>query len=176
MRRALFAVPLVLFVTLAVWFAAGLQRDPRIIPSALIDRPVPEFMLPPLPGFENGLSSHDLQGQVQLVNFFASWCGPCRIEQPVLMELTNKLDVLVQGINYKDAPQDALMWLQQFGNPFGQIGADQEGRTAIEWGVTGVPETFVIDAAGRIRYKHVGPVLESDVEETILPLIKELQG
>lgn len=176
LRRALFAAPLLLFVALTIWFFAGLQRDPRIIPSALIDREVPAFVLPPLPGFENGLANDDLKGRVQLVNFFASWCAPCRIEQPSLMALANQLDVSVQGINYKDAPQDALAWLERFGNPYGRIGADRSGRTSIEWGVSGVPETFVIDASGRIRYKHVGPLLDADIDNKIMPLIKELQG
>ena len=176
MRRLIFILPLVLFAVLAGYFALGLTRDPSILPSALIDKPVPEFTLPPLLKDGQGLASADLKGKVQLVNVFASWCVPCRIEHPVLMRLAKEQGVTVKAINYKDKPEDAVRWLNQGGNPYSAIGADQDGRVSIDWGVYGVPETYVIDAQGRIRYKVVGPVMPDEVERHILPLIKELQG
>ena len=176
MRRLIYILPLVLFVVLAGYFAVGLTRDPAVVPSALIDKPVPEFALPPLLNDGRGLATSDLKGQVQLVNVFASWCVPCRVEHPVLMRLAREQGVTVKAINYKDKPEDAVRWLNQGGNPYAAIGADQDGRVSIDWGVYGVPETYVIDAEGRIRYKVVGPVMPDEVERTILPLIKELQG
>lgn len=176
MTRLLFALPLALFAAIAVYLTLGLDLDPRKIPSVLIDRPAPQFSLPGLPGLGDGLATDHLTGQPQLVNVFASWCGPCRIEHPVLMRLSQEAGIPVLGINYKDKPDDALAFLNETGNPYMRIGADRDGRVGIEWGVYGVPETFVIDATGRIRYKHVGPILPGDMEEKILPIIRELRG
>lgn len=176
MSRLIAFLPLAVFALLAAYFLAGLDRDPRAVPSALIDRPAPAFALPPLPGHERGFASADLGGTPALVNVFASWCGPCRIEHPVLVRLAEEENIPIFGINYKDRPEDALAWLGQFGNPYIGIGADGSGRVAIDWGVTGVPETFVVDATGRIRYKHIGPVMPNDMQEKILPLLRELRG
>jgi cytochrome c biogenesis protein CcmG/thiol:disulfide interchange protein DsbE len=176
MRRLIYILPLALFVVLAGYFVVGLTRDPSIVPSALIDKPVPDFTLPALLKDGKGLATADLKGKVTLVNVFASWCVPCRIEHPLLMRLAHEQGVTVHGINYKDKPEDAVRWLNQGGNPYAAIGADQDGRVSIDWGVYGVPETYVVDPQGRIRYKVVGPLMPEEVQKTILPLIKELQG
>jgi cytochrome c biogenesis protein CcmG, thiol:disulfide interchange protein DsbE len=133
---------------------------------------VPEFQLPALEGGD-GLSSEDLKGRVSLVNVFASWCVPCRVEHPVLMRLAEE-GVPIFGINYKDPPDQAKAWLAELGDPFEKIGADRNGRVGIEWGVYGVPETFVVDAEGRIRHRHVGPIQARDLERTLLPILAEL--
>ena len=172
MRRFLYLLPVAVFVVVGIGLAIGLTRDPSTLPSALIDRSVPAFDLPPLDGHD-GLKSEDLAGQVSLVNVFASWCGPCRVEHPLLMKLADD-GVVIHGLSYKDRPEDALAWLDELGDPYQRIGNDQNGRVGIEWGVYGVPETFVIDAEGRIRHKHVGPLQARDVEETLLPLLQEL--
>jgi cytochrome c biogenesis protein CcmG/thiol:disulfide interchange protein DsbE len=157
-----------------VFLALGLGRDPQTLPSVLIDKPAPSFALPPLPGRdERGFSRSDLGGEPMLVNVFASWCVPCRVEHPVLEQLARD-GVVIHAINYKDAPEDALAFLRALGDPFTRIGADRQGRAAIDWGVYGVPETFVIDRQGRIRYRHVGPLQPRDLERTIRPLLAEL--
>ena len=175
-RRSLLAfVPLAVAGSLVGIFAAGLGRDPSVIPSALIGRAVPDFELPPVQGRSVGLSSADLRGEVSLVNVFASWCIPCRQEHPVFMRLAREKVVSVYGINYKDAPDDAGEWLDTRGDPYTRTGADRDGRVAIEWGVYGVPETFVVGADGVIAYKHVGAVTEQVLSETILPLLARLR-
>ena len=177
MRRLLYLLPLAAFVAIALWFAIGLTRDPNRIPSALLDRPVPEFTLPALDGAGvAGLRTADLQGKVALVNVFASWCVPCRIEHPILMRLGDgEAGVALYGISYKDKAEDSARFLRELGNPYAAIGHDESGRVGIEWGVYGVPETFLIDRAGRIRHKHVGPISPKDLQETILPLIAALK-
>ena len=177
MTRWLFALPLALFVALAAWVAVPLIRgdDPAILPSALIDRPAPEFALPPLPGRSDGLASSDLGGRPVLVNVFASWCAPCLAEHPLLMRLSGELSVPVLGINHRDEAEDALAWLARHGDPFERIGADTDGRVSIDWGVYGVPETFVVDSDGRVRFRHAGPLTPELVDETVLPLLGELQ-
>jgi cytochrome c biogenesis protein CcmG/thiol:disulfide interchange protein DsbE len=178
LHRLLFLLPLLLFLVVVGYFLVPLVKgtDPSIVPSALIDHPVPPFDLPALEGGGPGLSSADLKGKVQLVNVFASWCVPCRAEHPVLSRLALELGVSVRGIDYKDKPEDARAWLAREGNPYTSIGADRDGRVGIDLGVYGVPETFVVDANGRIRYKFVGPLMPFEIEEKILPLIKELGG
>ena len=173
-RGLIFLLPAAVFALLAWGFYAGLGIDSTVLPSALIDQPAPNFALPPLPGEERGFSSADLQGHVSLVNIFASWCGPCRTEHPVLNALARAKRVPIYGINYKDKPDAALAWIAELGNPYARIGAD-DGRVGIDWGVYGVPETFIVDRAGRIRYKHVGPLTQNDVERTILPLVTRLE-
>jgi cytochrome c biogenesis protein CcmG/thiol:disulfide interchange protein DsbE len=173
-RGLIFVLPAVVFTLLAAGFYVGLGIDSNVLPSALIDQPAPRFDLPPLPGDERGFSSADLQGHVSLVNVFASWCTPCRTEHPVLNALAKTKRVAIYGIDFKDKPNVALAWLAELGNPYTRIGAD-DGRVGIEWGVYGVPETFIVDRAGRIRYKHVGPLTQNDVERTILPLIARLE-
>lgn len=168
-------IPLVVFIVMAVFFAIGLTMNPRDIPSPLLGKPVPEFSLPPVQGRTLGLSSADLRGQVSLVNVFASWCVACREEHPVLMGLKEKGVVPVHGLNYKDKPDDAQAWLNQLGDPYTRTGADISGRVAIDWGVYGVPETFVIDRDGRIVHKHIGPITAQALRDTIMPIISTLQ-
>ncbi len=178
MRRLLFILPVAVFVIVGIGLAVGLTRDPSVLPSALIDKDVPAFDLPPLEGSDKpGLQTTDLTGgdEVALVNVFASWCVPCRVEHPLLMRLAEQ-GVPIYGINYKDRPEDARGWLAELGDPFRRIGMDRDGRVGIEWGVYGVPETFVIDKDGRIRHKHVGPLQASEVERTILPMLAGLEG
>lgn len=175
MRRLIFILPTLAFVVVAAFLAYGLTRDPSKIPSALLDRPIPDFDLPPLQGKSGGLSDESIKGKVALVNVFASWCGPCRIEHPILMKLAADRTVALYGINYKDRPEDATAWLRQLGDPYLSIGADLDGRASIDWGVYGVPETFLIDRDGRIRFKQVGPITPQVLKESILPLIARLE-
>jgi len=168
-------VPLAVFLVTGVFLAIGLTLNPREVPSPLINKPVPEFRLPPVKGRTLGLSSADLKGEVSLVNVFASWCVACRAEHPLLMELRQKGVVPIHGLNYKDRPEDAEKWLDNLGDPYTRTGADINGRVGIDWGVYGVPETFVIDRQGRIAYKQIGPVNREVLEKTILPLIRKLQ-
>jgi len=169
-------LPLVLFFGLVLAFAVRLDRDPSKIPSALIGKSVPVFSLPPVKGRELGLSSADLNGEVSLVNVFASWCVACREEHPLLMRLKADGAVPVHGLDYKDEPDNAARWLNSMGDPYTRTGADRDGRVAINWGVYGVPETFVITKDGRIAHKHIGPLTAKDLEETVLPLVHKLQG
>ncbi len=166
--------PLIVFGLIAAAFYGGLGIDTMVLPSPLIDEPAPQFSLPPLPGRADGLSSADLKGQVSLVNAFASWCMPCREEHAALLSLAQKKRVPIYGIDYKDKPDEALGWLGKLGDPYTKIGADS-GQVGIDWGMYGVPETFLVDRAGRIRYKHVGPLTEADIDKTILPLVVRLQ-
>jgi cytochrome c biogenesis protein CcmG, thiol:disulfide interchange protein DsbE len=174
-RRLGYILPVAVFLIVAAGLAIGLTRDPSTLPSALIDKPVPVFKLPPVAsgGDGSGLSTEDLKGKVQLVNVFASWCGPCRVEHPVLMKLARD-GVAIQGLNYKDKPEDAGGFLAELGDPYEKIGADANGRVGIDWGVYGVPETFVVDADGKIRHKHVGPIQTRDVEG-LMAIIEDLQ-
>jgi cytochrome c biogenesis protein CcmG/thiol:disulfide interchange protein DsbE len=176
MKRLLFLLPLVLFGVLAAYFYAGLQRDPSEIPSALIDRPVPTFDLPAVAGVAKpGLSSKALAGEVSLVNVFASWCPPCRVEHPLLVRLSREGDVPIYGLNYKDKADDARRWLAELGNPYRAIGWDFENRVAVDFGVYGAPETFVVDRKGTIRYRHVGAVTPDVLERTLMPMVDRLR-
>jgi len=171
-------LPIALFIGIVAILMSGLWRNPEKLPSALVGKPVPQFDLPPLPGLEDkkrGLSTADLEGKPVLVNVFASWCIPCKVEHPLLMRLKESGVVPIYGINYKDKPEDAARWLNELGDPYQRIGADRNGRVAIDWGVYGVPETFVVDAHGRILHRSVGPLTSSDLEKTILPLVKASQ-
>jgi cytochrome c biogenesis protein CcmG, thiol:disulfide interchange protein DsbE len=173
-RRILYLLPVLIFIGVGIGLAVGLTRDPGTLPSALIDRPVPTFELPAIEGMPGeGLSSTDLEGEVSLVNVFASWCVPCRAEHPLLMGLAER-GVVINGIDYKDPAEQAARWLEDLGNPFARIGADRDGRVAIDFGVYGVPETFVIDKAGRIRFRHPGPLTPDLVDTEIRPLLAEL--
>ncbi len=175
MRKLLYLLPLAAFVGLAGYFAVALlsDRDPHELPSALIDKPAPAFDLPSLLGGAN-VTSAGLQGQVVVVNFFASWCVPCRLEHPVLMRLANQEKVAMIGIAYKDKPEAAKKQLDDSGNPYRSVGLDLSGRTGIDFGVYGVPETYVIDKTGRIRRKFVGPLSPEAVERELLPLLHRL--
>lgn len=166
------AIPLAAFLGLAAVSYAMLGRDKETLPSALIDRPAPQFELPPLREGAEGLSTAALTaGGVKLVNVWASWCGPCRVEHPHLMRLA-ELGAVVHGLNYKDERANAIGFLDELGDPYVRIGADRNGRAGIEWGVYGVPETFVIDGEGRIVHKHVGPIQNDDLETKILPAMR----
>jgi cytochrome c biogenesis protein CcmG/thiol:disulfide interchange protein DsbE len=174
-RRMLMMLPIGIFSGLLVALGWGLGRNAQVIPSALIGKPVPAFGLPPVQGRTLGLSSADLKGEVSLVNVFASWCTACREEHPVFMELRRNDVVPVHGINYKDRPSDAAKWLNTMGDPYTRTGADLNGRVSIDWGVYGVPETFVVDAEGRIAFKHVGAVTPEVYRDRVAPVIQRLR-
>ena len=173
-RRLAFLVPAALFAVLLVLFAIGLRHDPHLLPSALIDRPAPDFALPGLYDTAKGLSRQDIGDRVTLVNFFASWCVPCREEHAQLMALAHRPGVTLEGVAYKDKPEDARRFLDGLGNPYRRIGVDRNGSTAIDFGVYGVPETYVVDGSGHIRFRQVGPLTAEDVEHKILPLIDRI--
>jgi cytochrome c biogenesis protein CcmG, thiol:disulfide interchange protein DsbE len=179
-RNWLALLPLLLFAALAGIFLTQLMsgQDTQTIPSALIGAPAPVTDLPPVQGLAGmaGITTAGFQGKVTLLNIFASWCGPCREEHPVLMELAKDQRFQLVGLNYKDKPQNASSFLAELGNPYAKVGADESGRAGINWGVYGVPETFVIGPDGVIRYKHVGPldaesvkVLVAEAEKAALP-------
>src|SRR5437763_9228939 len=155
-RKLIFLLPVALFAVLVVAFAVGLRHDPHLVPSALINRPAPDFALPGLYETANGLTRNDLDGRVTLVNFFASWCGPCREEHGELIALGRLPGVMLDGIAYKDKPEESRRFLERLGDPFGRIGVDRNGTTAIDFGVYGVPELYVVEATGIIQYRHVG--------------------
>lgn len=169
-----YITPLLGFLVLAVFFAIGLRHDPGELPSALIGKPAPAFDLPLLADTSRTMSSKSLHGQVWVLNVFASWCRPCLEEHPRVVQLANASRASLVGLNYKDARSDAQQWLRDHGNPFTSVVADVEGRTGIDYGVYGVPETFVIDKAGLIRFKHTGPLTSAVVKDKILPLLAAL--
>jgi len=169
-------IPLLVFVVIVGFLWAGLSLNPREVPSPLIDKPAPEFSLPKLREQGAVLRTDDLRGQVWLLNVFASWCTPCLEEHPLLVDLAKRNVVPVYGLNYKDQRAVALKWLRRHGDPYTGIMVDVEGRTGIEYGVYGVPETFVIDKRGVIRFKHIGPLTPQVLEEKIVPLVKRLQA
>lgn len=177
--RLTFILPIAGFLFLAVVFGIYLYQvgvGGKVVsdlPSALIDKPAPTFDLPTIEGKPGGFSSKQLAGSVSLVNIWASWCAPCRVEHPLLMRLA-KEGITIHGINYKDKPDAARAFLDTLGNPFASLGADRNGRAVIDWGVYGYPETFVIDKAGHVRYRHIGPIMAHDLTEKIYPLLKAL--
>ncbi len=177
MKRLLYLLPALLFVVIAGYFLWGLspERDPQALPSVMVDKPTPTFDLPAVPGLpQPGFATTDLgQGEVVMVNFFASWCVPCRAEHPFLTELAERRGVPLYGINHRDKPAAAIAWLEELGNPYERIGADA-GRGAVEWGVSGVPETFILDGEGRIRYHHRGPLLGTLIEDEVEPMLRAL--
>jgi len=179
-RTARFAVPALVFVAIAAFLLLGLFRDPQKIPSPLIDKAAPAFDLPRLvttDGADPGrLSSADLAARPYILNVWASWCAPCLQEHPLLLDLAKRRLAPVVGIDYKDEPAHARAWLARHGNPFDAVASDRDGRAAIEWGVYGVPETFVVDAAGLIRYKHIGPLTREVVDRDLVPLIQRLSS
>ena len=177
MKRAL--IPLAIFVLVAGFLAAGLRGNPRDLPSALIDKPAPAFRLTTLAtplAPERTFGSAELRGQVWVLNVWASWCTACRLEHPLLVEFARTNTVALYGLNYKDAPADALRWLSQFGDPYRQSFSDRDGRVGMDFGVYGAPETYVIDAAGRVRFKHVGPLTPEVLQEQIVPLVRRLRA
>lgn len=176
MRRLLFALPLLAFAAIAVWLLFGLGRDSTTVPSALIDKAAPSFRLAGVEALDvPGLASSDLDGKVSLVNVFASWCAPCKVEHPVLMRLAREKRVAVYGISHKDKAADTRRFLADLGNPYAGVGWDLDGRVSIEWGVYGVPETFVVDRKGRIRHRHVGALTEDVLARTVMPLVARLE-
>lgn len=167
-------LPLLVVLALLALLGYGLTQDPAEVPSPLIGKPVPDFDLPGLVETSAGLKTSDLKGQATLINVWASWCVACRDEHAVITELSRQ--VPVHGLNYKDTRIEAQRWLAHYGNPYSLIGFDKEGSVGIDWGVYGVPETFVVDAQGVIRHKHIGALTADDAEKTILPLIRALQS
>lgn len=173
MRR--FLLPLGFFIVLVGFLAVGLRLNPREVPSPLIGKPVPAFRLAQLQVPDKTIGPEDLKGQVWLLNVWASWCVSCRQEHPVLIELEQKKKIAIIGLNYKDERAAAIAWLKQHGgDPYQVSGVDMDGRVGIEFGVYGVPETFLIDKNGVIRYKHIGPVTDDAIRSKILPLAEEL--
>ncbi len=170
-----YLIPLVLFVVLVAFLAIGLGLNPREVPSPLIGKPAPPFQLAQLHQPEQSFARKDMLGKVWLLNVWASWCVSCREEHPVLLELAKSNVVPVYGLNYKDKRDEALAWLKQFGDPYALSISDNDGRVGIDYGVYGVPETFVIDKAGVIRYKQIGPVTPQALKDKILPLVRQLQ-
>jgi cytochrome c biogenesis protein CcmG/thiol:disulfide interchange protein DsbE len=172
LRLALLVLPLVVLAGLLALFATNINRDPSLVQSVLINRPAPRFDLAAVPGLAvPGFATADLKGAVTVVNVFASWCVPCRAEHPVLMQLQAESDVRLYGINQKDAAENAVAFLTELGNPYTRVGADTDNRVSIDWGVYGVPETFVVDADGVITYKHVGPLTPAALVNELLPAI-----
>ena len=171
-----YIIPLLLFIILAVFLGLGLKLNPNDIPSPFINKPAPEFSAPKLNAPEQTLTPADLKGQVWLFNVWASWCVSCRAEHPILNQFAKQYAVVIIGLNYKDEPEDAKTWLKTLGNPYNVSIMDQDGRIGIDYGVYGVPETFVIDKKGLIRYKHTGPVSVADVQNIFLPLIAKLEA
>jgi cytochrome c biogenesis protein CcmG/thiol:disulfide interchange protein DsbE len=176
MKSLRFILPLVLFVVLVGFLWHGLSLNPREVPSPLIGKPAPGFELARLDQPAKALSEKDLRGQVWLLNVWASWCVSCMDEHPVLVQFSRQNVVPIYGLNYKDKRDAALAWLEQHGNPYTLSLSDPDGRVGIDYGVYGVPETYVIDKAGVIRYKRIGPVTQELLAEKILPLVKQLQG
>jgi cytochrome c biogenesis protein CcmG, thiol:disulfide interchange protein DsbE len=171
--------PLAIFAILAVLFFLALRSgDPSRLPSALIGRPAPATSLPPLDGLVDGgqpvpgfSNANFASGQVTVVNFWASWCAPCVQEHPLLVALKERTGVKLYGVNYKDQPDTARRFLGRYGNPFTAVGVDGNGRAAIDWGVTGMPETFILNGKGEIVYKHIGPISPESLETKILPMV-----
>ena len=171
-----FLVPLGVFALLVLLLGIGLTLNPREVPSPLIDKPAPAFQLPRLDRPDQSLSHKDMLGKVWLLNVWASWCVACREEHPVLLELSKKGIVPIIGLNYKDRAEAGKEWLKRYGDPYVLSVTDVDGRVGIDYGVYGVPETFLIDRQGTIRYKQIGPVTPRTLEEKILPMIRTLQN
>ena len=175
-RRLLYLLPILVFLAIVVWFWQGLApgRDPSVVPSVMIDKPVPDFDLPALAAGAPALKSSDLKGRLYLINFFASWCVPCRAEHPLLLDLAKDERIELVGIAWKNVPADASGFLAELGNPYKLAVADQSGRTGIDFGTYGVPESYLVDREGKIRYKQLGPFTEDDIRTKLEPVIAEL--
>lgn len=174
MRWRLIA-PVVVVVALIVLLGAGLTRQPDVLPSALIGKPAPDFDLPTLASERDRITAAALAGKVTLVNVWASWCVACRAEHALITEISRRTDVPVVGLNYKDTREDALRWLGRYGNPFAIVAFDGTGQTGIDWGVAAVPETFVVDRDGIIRYKVVGAITREEMNTTLIPKLERLK-
>lgn len=175
MKRLLFLAPVALFVVLIGVFFVSLQRDPSLLPSMLIGKAVPAFNLPPVRPGDQGFATADLGGEPMLLNIYASWCAACRIEHPMLMRLRRE-GVTIHGLDWKDEPEAGFGVLQNQGDPYARVGNDRSGRAGIDLGVTGAPETFVIDKAGKVRYRHVGAISIEDWDQKIRPLMERLKA
>jgi len=173
MKRYL--LPLLVFLVMVGFFAIGLKLNPHEVPSPLIGKPAPAFSLPVLGAPDQKLAMQDLKGKVWVLNVWASWCTPCRVEHPLITELAKTGGVPVYGLNYKDKPADAKAWLDKLGNPFAATVSDVDGLVGIDYGVYGVPETFVIDKQGVIRLKHIGPMTPEALRDTVLPMVDKLR-
>jgi cytochrome c biogenesis protein CcmG, thiol:disulfide interchange protein DsbE len=171
-----FLLPFGIFLMLVVFLAVGLTLKPSEVPSPLIGKPAPAFELPRLQDPDRTLSHNDLRGKVWILNVWASWCVSCRDEHPLLVNLAKSGVVPIYGLNYKDRRDDALAWLARFGNPYAASVSDAEGKVGIDYGVYGVPETYIVDDKGMIRHKHIGPITPEVLEAKILPLVKELNA
>lgn len=174
MKSLRFLIPLALFVVLAGFLAVGLKLDPREVPSPLIGKDAPAFSLPRLDDPARMIRRDELLGRVYVLNVWASWCTPCRAEHPLIVDFAKRSNVPVYGLNYKDKRDAAQAWLQQLGDPYLATLVDADGRAGIDFGVYGVPETFVVDAKGVIRYKHIGPLTENAIRTQLEPLLKDL--
>lgn len=181
LKRLMYALPLVLFMVIGVYFAIGLTKDPQKLPSVLINQLIPEFSLDPIKGRgidgqDRGLSSSGLKGQVSLVNFFGSWCIACKVEHPFLMKIKEENLVPLHGVDWREAnSDDGPNWLKEYGDPYTLIGDDPKSKAAIAFGVYGAPETFIIGANGVIRHKFVGPMNQKDWDEVLWPIIQKLR-
>jgi cytochrome c biogenesis protein CcmG/thiol:disulfide interchange protein DsbE len=171
-----FLVPLAIFVVLVGFFWKGLQLNPSDVPSPLIGKAAPAFSLQELQNPAAKISPADLRGRVWMLNVWASWCESCREEHPVLVQFSKTGEVPIYGLNYKDKREDANRWLQEFGNPYVVSAFDADGQVGIDYGVYGVPETYIIDKQGIIRHKHIGPVTADVLQNEILPIVRKLQG
>jgi cytochrome c biogenesis protein CcmG/thiol:disulfide interchange protein DsbE len=169
-----FLLPLGIFVLLVVLLAIGLTMDPKRVPSPLIDKPAPAFTLPMLHNQQSSFSPEDFKGKVWVLSVWASWCVSCRAEHEFIKQLADMQLANVVGLNYKDDPKDGLRWLDAFGNPYYLSVVDRDGRVGIDWGVYGVPETFIIDKEGIIRHKQIGPVTAESLRDEVVPMIKSL--
>ena len=176
MKALKYIIPLAVFLGLAVFFAIGLTRDPRVVPSPFIDKPAPAFKLERLHEPKLAFTPEEMKGKVWMLNVWASWCVSCRVEHPVLVEMQRKKIVPIVGLNYKDKREDAVAWLQKFGNPYELSAWDIDGRVGIDYGVYGAPETFLIDKQGVIRHKQIGPITPEALEKVIIPLIRKLNA
>jgi DsbE subfamily thiol:disulfide oxidoreductase len=178
-RSWLYLAPFLVFAILGAFFIHRLQLaargdTPNLIPSVMIDKPAPPFDLPPLMEGGQGFKRADLQGQVTLVSFFASWCAPCRIEHPLVQELAQTPGLAVVGVNYKDKPEDAKAWLAQLGDPYKTVAVDAHGRAGIDFGLYGVPEAYLIDKQGVIRFKQIGPLSQDVIDKQLVPMVEKL--
>ncbi len=171
-----FLLPLSIFIVVVGFLGVGLKLNPREIPSPLVGKAAPDFSQPHLADPEQVFAPADLKGKVWLLNFWASWCSGCKTEHPVLMELAKSGEVPIYGMDYKDQRDEALTWLRRWGNPYPVVGVDEAGRVGINYGVYGVPETYVIDKQGMIRYKQIGPLDSETVANKIIPLVKQLES
>ena len=175
MRRLLFIAPILVFVAVMIGFFVGLRRDPTLLPSMMIGKQVPAFSLPPVRPGDQGFATTDLGDEPMLVNFYASWCAACRIEHPMLMRLRAQ-GVILHGVDWKDEAALGLKWLQDRGDPYVRVGNDLSGRTGIDMGVSAVPETFVVDKHGKVRYRHVGAITPEDWDQKIGPMMERLKA